>query len=180
MMLVGFAARVCVAAVFVVALSGKVRGRAAAEGFAGSLVDLKLVSRRWSTAVAMAVVGVEALTAALLVVPATGRIGAGLAVAVLTGFAGALLVAARRGASGPCPCFGAVRGEETAATRRIDLARNIVLVAVAAAGGLLDSPVDFTDPGIAPAVVLGLVAAALVVRVDDLVMLVRPLDATRR
>jgi hypothetical protein len=172
-MFVGFAVRLCVAAVFVLALYGKVRSGAAIERFAGSLVDLKLVSRRWSRPVTLLVLGVEGLTAVLLVVPVTGRIGAILAVAVLVCFTGALLVSGHRGGTGSCPCFGTAQDQQVGAVRRIELARNALLVVLASTGAALDGPVELADPGIVPAVVLAAVSGLLISRADDLTLLLR-------
>ena len=54
-----------------------------------------------------ALIGIELLLAAGLLLPATARTAAAVATTMLVGFAGLLARAVRRGESGDCGCFGA-------------------------------------------------------------------------
>jgi hypothetical protein len=101
-------------------------------------------------------------------------VGFALAGALLVAFTAALLSMIRRGVTEPCHCFGA----QDSPPGRLDLVRNGLLVAAAVAGlvvAAVAGPV-VGSPGIegAGGALLGVAAALLVVRLDDLRWMVGP------
>jgi uncharacterized membrane protein YphA (DoxX/SURF4 family) len=171
-----YAARFCVAAVFVTALFGKIRSRAAIGGFADSLVRLASMPRQWSMLLTIGVIVVEAVVAVLVAVPLTARFGSALAALVLCGFTGVLLAAARRGATGSCACFGAARGDDTDTAPGTAIVRNAILFALAIVGAVSDRPDRLGGFGLAVAAVLGVVGAALIIGIGDVIALIKPVQ----
>ncbi|WP_052852677.1 MauE/DoxX family redox-associated membrane protein [Streptomyces avicenniae] len=164
--------RVLLLGVLVVAVAGKLRDRAAFGEFAASIVELRLLPRRFSRAAARAAVGVETLTAGLLLVPATTSFAFALALCTMSVFAVAIILALRRGATAPCHCFGA----SVTPLGPVHVVRNTALAAVAACGlaGALTTPPTLWPPhpgGGLLALGAALVAVLLVVRLDDLAAL---------
>lgn len=163
------AVRLVLGLIFLAALASKVRGRDAYRGFVGSLAGLPWLPVRLTGALAGAVVLAEAGTVGLLTVPATVPAGLGAAAVTLAAFLTGVAVSTRRGARLPCRCFGssgAVMG-----TRH--LVRNALLLALALAG-LAATAVPAAGVSPAESVLVGglsLIAAVLVVRLDDLAYL---------
>ncbi|MFF8957136.1 MauE/DoxX family redox-associated membrane protein [Streptomyces sp. NPDC014894] len=169
------ACRILLFGVFLAALVGKVRGRAAFREFAASIVALRLLPARASRAVAIAVTAAEAVIAALLVPNATAPLGLALAVLLLLAFTAGIVLALRRGRSAPCRCFGA----SVTPLGPVHVVRNLLLAAAGVAG--LTAAVAGAAGGLPPhaaggavASVAALVILLLVVRLDDLVALFAP------
>lgn len=160
--------------VFLTALAGKLRRKAAFHDFVTSIREMGLFSRKVVWIVAIAVAVGESVTLVLLAVPATAPIGLALAMLLLLGFTAGMGTSLRRGMRTPCRCFGA----STTPLGPVHLVRNLVLAAVAATGlaaMALDTDVDRPPHlgGAAIAATAALVAVILVVRLDDLVALFR-------
>jgi hypothetical protein len=167
--------RCAIALVFVASILGKVRGQESYAGFvraAGRLASGRVTARVPAGALAGGVIAAEAAVVVLTVLPATARVGLGLAGLLATAFAVAILAAVRRGDRAPCNCFGS----SARPVGRVHLVRNAVLIVVAglglAAGAVDAGPVG--PAGGAAAVIVGAVLAALVVRADDLAELFGP------
>ncbi|GIJ50298.1 hypothetical protein Val02_71840 [Virgisporangium aliadipatigenens] len=171
------AVRALVVTVFVVAVWGKAHGGEAWREFVASVRAFDVVPARAVRPVAALVAGCEAVGVALLAVPATVVAGYGLAAALLAAFAVAMAVSLRRGAQPVCRCFG---GRGSAVTA-VHVARNLGLVVVAllavAARMFVDDPVE--PAGAALAALSGVLVAALVVRLDDVVALFAPVSSPR-
>ncbi|MFD8496967.1 MauE/DoxX family redox-associated membrane protein [Amycolatopsis sp. NPDC059657] len=154
--------------VFLFAVLGKARGRAAFNEFVRSIQGLRLTPRKWSAHVAALVVAAEAVVVVLLAVPGTVVAGFGLAALLLIGMTGAIVVAIGTGRQAPCRCFGA----SVTPLGTAHVVRNLILLATAAGGLGFAGSAGATEPG---GVVLALAAAVvgvlLVVRADDLMAL---------
>ncbi|MEU4247996.1 MauE/DoxX family redox-associated membrane protein [Amycolatopsis sp. NPDC026612] len=158
--------RIAVGGVFLVAVCGKVAGRAAFGRFAGWLAAL--LRPRLRRPVAIGLIAAEAAVVVLLAIPGTRFAGLAAAAVVLTGFAAAIVVLVRRGHRVPCRCLG------TTGTRPMGTAevlRNLVLAAasvaaVASGPGAPAAPADAVA-----AVFLGVTSALLIVRLDDVLAL---------
>ncbi|MFD0899542.1 MauE/DoxX family redox-associated membrane protein [Actinomadura sediminis] len=122
------AARCAIAAIFVVAVLGKVRGRAAFAEFRRSVPGL--APGLPATATALAVVAAETAAAALQATARTAPAGLALAAAVLLAFAAAIHRSLRAGRPAACRCFGT----GTAPLGRPHVVRNLALAAIAAGG----------------------------------------------
>ncbi|MER7043375.1 MauE/DoxX family redox-associated membrane protein [Streptomyces jumonjinensis] len=169
-----FACRILLAGVFLTALAGKVRNKAAFDEFAVSVERLGRLPRRVSRAVAVAVAAGEAAAVALLAAGPTVPAGFALGVLLLLGFTAGIVRALRAGSAAPCRCFGA----SVTPLGPVHVVRNLVLAAVGGAGGAaaLTGPATGWPPhpgGAAVAGVAALVALVLVVRLDDLTALFR-------
>jgi hypothetical protein len=139
--------RVVIGFVFLLAVVGKLRGRAELTAFTESLGSFGLRSARLRSALATAVITVEAVTVVLLAV--TPRLGLGLAAAMLVAFTAAVVATKATGREVRCRCFGADGG----LMGRPHLIRNGVLVVIAVAG--LAAVTSATTPH------LGLLAATV-------------------
>ncbi|BCJ34631.1 hypothetical protein Athai_21340 [Actinocatenispora thailandica] len=171
---VEFGLRVFLAGVFAVAAGGK-RGTAGRQEFVAATGRL-LPSRFAGTArpVATVVRWLEWAIVLLLVVGGAGAV-AGFALVLLSsiGFGLAIVAALRRGEAAPCRCFGA----SSAPLSRVHVARNVLLALAALAGawlapgGVAAIPVapGLGVAGVLVALVAGAVAAALMVRLDEVV-----------
>ncbi|MBO4270636.1 MauE/DoxX family redox-associated membrane protein [Microbispora triticiradicis] len=125
--------RLVLAGVFLVSFLTKLRTRRAFGEFTTAVRRLGGLPTPLVAPAAVVVVAAEAGTVVLLAAPGLdGDATAGLVLAgaLLLGFAVILARALRRGAAGPCRCFGG--SDEPIGLR--DVARNGVLVACAAAG----------------------------------------------
>lgn len=111
----------------------KISSWTAFTDFRGWLTSAVGVSAHRSGAVACAVVALEAAAAAAMLVPALVPAGFLLAGLLLAGFTAGLASMVRRRVGVPCRCFGA--GREPPGPQH--LARNGVLLVVAATGGVL-------------------------------------------
>ncbi|MEU0483354.1 MauE/DoxX family redox-associated membrane protein, partial [Streptosporangium sp. NPDC006013] len=100
------ACKALLAGVFVIALAGKVRGRAALDEFVASIVALGMFPRARSVVAAYALLGAEAVVTLALVLPYTLLLGFAAATALLIVLTAGISVALRRGRHTPCRCFG--------------------------------------------------------------------------
>jgi hypothetical protein len=160
------------AGIFLVSLFGKLRGRAAYGEFVTATGTLLLVSHRAERVLATLALTAECLVALMLVVPVPVAVSFAAAIALLCSFTGALVRALRRGEDTSCHCFGA----STTPIGAHHVARNLVLIAIAAAGltvELLTHPSRYQLAGIAITVLTVLPCLLLVTRLDDLVELFR-------
>ena len=151
--------RVLVGTVFLLAVAGKLRGRAELSAFTESLGGFGLRSAPLRSALATCVITAEGVAVVLLAV--APAVGLGLAASVLVVFTAAVVAAKASGREVRCRCFGADGG----LMGRTHLVRNGVLVAVALAGLLASAtPAAPPHPGLlaaaASAAVLGAVALA--------------------
>ncbi|MEU5342471.1 MULTISPECIES: MauE/DoxX family redox-associated membrane protein [unclassified Streptomyces] len=167
-----FGCRALLFGVFLVAAAGKLRGRAAFDEFAASIVDLRLLPRKLSGAAASAVAAVELAVVALLVIPATIQAGLLLGTGLLLVLTTGILASLRMGRRTPCRCFG------TSATPLgpVHVTRNLILAAIGGVGiiAAFGNEPDSWPPhpgGSTIALITALVGVLLVVRLDDLVSL---------
>jgi len=150
--------------VFAAAVTGKARDP---RGFVASVTGLRLLPSRWSPVVAAGAVAAEVgVVVALLL----GRAGFAAATVLLLALTGVVAVAVARRTAGACRCFG--RTGQPLGRRHV--ARNVVLLAVAVTGLLAGPPSAVHPGGIAVSVTAAVVAALLVVTMDDLVSLFGP------
>jgi hypothetical protein len=150
------AAQYLLAVVFAVSAIAKIRD---SQAFRRYVAALRLPVRL-ST---VATVAGELVVAVLLLVPATAPVGFGLALVMLGFFSLALGRGRRLDVQVPCGCFGRSSG-------RGGLARNGVLAVVAAAGlagSVATAPVPLSSGSVATSA-LGVAAAIVLVRFDDL------------
>jgi uncharacterized membrane protein YphA (DoxX/SURF4 family) len=176
--------RCLLALVFLASAVGKLRGRPAFRAFADSLRAMNLLPGRVVVPVAVVVAAAEAVVPLLLPLPVAALVTAGFVVAatLLAAFTVAVAAVLRRGTAVSCRCFG-----EAAAAPfgRHHLARNVVLTVVAGAGAYasLGAP-GMTVQAAVLCVPLAVVGALIVVRLDDIVALFRPVtppvDGLRR
>ncbi|GAA3514868.1 methylamine utilization protein MauE [Streptosporangium album] len=158
------------AGVFVIALAGKVRGRAALDEFVASIVALGMFPRARSVVAAYAVLGAEAVVILALVLPYTLLLGFVAATALLIVLTAGISAALRRGRRAPCRCFGA----SVTPLGRTHVVRNLVLTAVGcvglAAGAAAGDAGSAAHPaGVVLALATAAVGALIVVRLDDLI-----------
>lgn len=166
--------RALLAVVFVVALAGKVSGRAGYRAFLESLRQMDVVPVAALRPVAATTVAAEAAIVSLLLVPVrwTGAVGLALAGVVLATFTTVVARTVRRGRRTSCHCFGA---SDTPLGQQ-HVARNVALTAVAGLGlAASQSAGELELAAASLAIVAGLVMGALVTVLDDLVALYRPL-----
>ncbi|RDI69252.1 MauE/DoxX family redox-associated membrane protein [Nocardia pseudobrasiliensis] len=172
MIYVVLSGRYLLAGVFLVALVGKLRCRAAYLEFVtatGALLGANTRTARWA---AGATVAIEAITVCALIAEPAARVGLGLAALLLGCFTVALIRALRRGSTTPCRCFGA----STAPIRARHAMRSAALGVIALGGLLVDLTLDahhYEPAGVAvaaPAVAAGIL---LTTRLDDVADLLR-------
>jgi hypothetical protein len=165
--------RVVLALVLVSAVVGKARSAASARIFVATLADVGWLPVRLRTRTAYLVVLAEAVTAVLLVVPATATAGLALAALVFGCFTAVLAESVWRGRPMGCACFGGA-AEQVGASHVV---RAVVLIAIAATGSAarLAAPASPTRPaGILATLALAGFAALLVVRWTDLAFILMP------
>ncbi|WP_157248548.1 MauE/DoxX family redox-associated membrane protein [Nonomuraea typhae] len=164
MLYVTIACQALLAGVFVIAVAGKVRGRAAFGEYVASIAALGFVP--WVRPAAYALLGAEILVAVSLATPA----GLGAALLLLAVLTTGILLGLRRGRRVPCRCFGA-----TAAPLGVThVVRNLVLAGAAGAGlasGAFAGSAAADPAGVAVALVAAAAGVLVVVRLDDLVSL---------
>jgi hypothetical protein len=160
---------------FAYSAATKVAGRAAYADFRGWLASAAGVPRSSAATVGAATVALEAAAAGAVLVPALAPAGFAVACVLLAAFSAGVRSMIRRRVAVPCRCFGAGRRPPGPA----HLVRNAVLFAVAALGGAL-AAVGTAPPPVGAAAVLacvaGATAALLLVNLDELVVLHRPLN----
>ncbi|GAA2354497.1 hypothetical protein Cme02nite_47560 [Catellatospora methionotrophica] len=165
MIYVVLAARAVLGVVFAVALVGKLAtGRGRREFVDG--IGAYGVGFRWRGPVAYAVLVVELALVVALAAPGGDVVGLAAALGVLAVFTVATV---RSGSAGDCHCFGAAGRGTTGSF----VARNVLLMAVAAVGLGCAAVADGTPDtvGTVLAVGIGALAAVLVTRWDDLAAL---------
>ncbi|MFG1612176.1 MauE/DoxX family redox-associated membrane protein [Nonomuraea wenchangensis] len=167
-------ARCALGLVFLVAVIGKVRGRAAYEAFRRSVPELVPLPRGAASAVLPAlVVAAECAVVVLLAVKSTAAAGLALAAAVLLAFTAGIGRALRAGVRASCRCFGMTPSP----LGRLHLVRNLALAALAVAGAsavLAGAPGQPHPAGVALAVAGGALLALPAVFADDLAALFAP------
>jgi hypothetical protein len=152
--------------VFGLAAVGKLRGGAGFRAFVAWLARLLRVPGRTATALAALLVTAELATVALLLVPATARLGLALTCGLLLVFIGVVVYAIRAGVLTECRCFG---GAGALMSYPL-IVRNALLIALALPGVAIASPAPAPagEPVLAGlAVAAGLALAALFVRGYD-------------
>ena len=159
--------RCAIAVVFVVSTASKLTSRSAFADFVASARNIGGLRRRQAGPVATVVIAVEAAAAVLTAVPATAAAGLCLSTGVLVGFAYAVARAVRQRRAGPCRCFGPSRTP----LGRGQVVRNLALAVVAVSGVLAGQPGTVTPAGAALAICGGALAAAVVIRFDEIVEL---------
>jgi hypothetical protein len=160
-------ARVMTATVFSVSVLSKVRSRSEFASFIDWFAKLKVVSPSLTRTGAVLLITLEVAIAALLAVPATAAFGLATAAAVLVGFGMSMALIARRGPSVPCRCFGS----STRPMGATQIARNLALAAIAAAAAALGASCVTHPADTVLAVLSGAAAAALIIRLDDILEL---------
>ena len=156
--------RAALVLVFVMAAVGKLRSRRRYLSFVESL--RLFVPARFVPAAAAAMLVAEVACAVLLVLPATSRLGSGMAAVLLAVVTGAVGWAVAAGRTASCQCFG----RPTRPLSRIHVIRNSILLAVA-----LIAVVGGHGPMHAGGAVLtaaaGAAGALLLIRMEDLLAL---------
>jgi hypothetical protein len=161
------------AGVFVVSAVAKVRDGGPAARFTATVFRLAGVPGRLARPALVATVAGEFAVVLLLTVPLV-RLSADprwvtagfvLAVGLLVAFSAALALAARARLRTPCGCFG----DSSTAPGVRHLVRNAILAAAAATGALAAGPPAALSGESVAAGAVGLVLAAALVALDDLV-----------
>ena len=153
--------------VLAVSAVGKFRDPAA---FRGAVRAFRLVPVRAAGPVARAVPLVETGIAVLLAVPATRTGGFVAAAVLLAAFAAAMVRVLRRGIPTSCACFG--RSAHPVAPRHV--VRNLVLIALCAAGGAGAAAGPPSLPGATLALLAAVPVVVAVVVLDDLAAVLGP------
>jgi hypothetical protein len=163
------AARCLLGVVFAVSAASKVRGRPAFRAFSAWITGLPVLTTGIRRVLALLIPAVEVAIVVLLALPGTVVAGLWLAAATMAVFAAGTLVIVRRGVAEPCQCFGA----STTPLQTRHTVRNAALCAVALTGVLASQAL--TAPrqpvGVALSVGVAVVAALVVVFLDDLAVL---------
>jgi Methylamine utilisation protein MauE len=149
-------------------------GKLTRSGFAAAVTMFDELGLRRSKLVAGLLVAGEA-TVAIALWPAPTRLaGAAAALVLLVTLSIGVAVIVRRGLAVRCACFGAATSNLTT----LQVARNVALAACAAVALVASLQVDGVRPGLdlLLPVGAGAVLALAVVRLEDLVFLVRPLS----
>ena len=169
------AAQAAIVTTFAVSVWGKVRSRWEYAEFRDSLPGNLGIPRRLAGPVAATVVTAEALAALVL---AVGALGLGAvawvpALVLLTALTIALGRMIRRGVRASCRCFG--RADRPPG--RLHLVRNglLLLIAVGGAAVATGTPAAVWGSGAFVAAAAGSVGALVLVSLEDLVALARPL-----
>jgi len=146
-----------VAVVFAISAVGKVRTAPVRAAFRTSVSDLAVLPARAAVPIA------EAAVVVLIVMPWTAVFGCVLALALLAAFTTGVTTVLRRGTRAGCMCFGTT--ERPHGPRH--LVRNSVLTVAALAGALTAGhPTDL--PGALIAIAAGVLAALVLVTLDEL------------
>jgi uncharacterized membrane protein YphA (DoxX/SURF4 family) len=174
MQYVAFGCRALLGVVFLVAVFSKLSGRRAFAEFKQSVDSMRLLPSSLSTVAAVLTVIGEALATVLLAVPhpTAGLAGFSLAAVILAVFAVAITFSVRRGNNQPCRCFG----RSSTPLGRLHVWRNVFLVFVALLGSIATT-LPSGPAEVAPAITAafaGLIGAAIVISLDDLVYLFGP------
>ena len=161
-------ARAVLLGTFAVSVLAKLR---APHALPAAIRGLGVAGGAWVRPLAVGTVAAESLVVALLVHPGTVVAGLVVALVVLAAFTVVLVRAVLRRSSATCACFGST----TAAVGPEHLARNGVLITVAAAGLLPAGSPGGPSPVAAAAVAAtaALFVVILVVSVDEVALLLR-------
>ena len=164
--------RAALAFVFFIACVSKVQRAGSFREFHDSLKDLGLPSARLVRLLSLAIPAIEGAIVIVLAVNRTSLWGLIAAIAVLGAFTAGIGIAKAQGRVVRCRCFG---GSGTLASSA-HIARNLVLLTVSVMGALAGrSPGTGQDPAIVVfAVGLGIIAAGLFLRWDELSFLLKP------
>ena len=146
--------------VFAAAVIGKARDPAA---FARSLVETRLVTRRWRTWVATGVLVTETAVVVLLLVPGLAVYGFAAATALSAALTAVAGITVARRVQAPCLCFGG----PAQPMGPVHVVRNAVLTGTGVLGLLTGGPAAQFE-GVAVAALTGAVGALLLIRLDDL------------
>lgn len=162
--------RLALVFVLAAAVFGKLRDADSRRDYLKTFRDMGLpAALRWPVAVGLVIA--EAVTAVLLLIPATVAVGSAAAVLLFGVLAAGVLHIVRTERKVSCNCFGA---SSDANLSSVHLTRNLALVAVAFGSlGLSLNGATAALPQAAVATFGALIIAAVVVRLDDLVDLVR-------
>ncbi|WP_158588045.1 MauE/DoxX family redox-associated membrane protein [Actinomadura logoneensis] len=155
-----------VAGIFALAAFSKLRGAEDFGRFAITVRKLTMLSGPAPTAIAAVFAVVEAVTAALVAVPATARAGLWLAAALLVLFIGVVFRAVRGRVFAECGCFG----DRSAVMSYPVLLRNLLFLALALAGALVGGQSGGVLTGLAgrcATLAAGLAAASVLLRGFD-------------
>ncbi|MFD6418008.1 MauE/DoxX family redox-associated membrane protein [Streptomyces sp. NPDC060194] len=180
---VEMAGRVLLACVFLVSAGGKLRGRAAFAAFRDSLPALRLLPTALVAPAAVLTVLAESAVPLLLALPALSAtpaaalLGPAAALGLVAVLTGVVLTVVRHGATAHCLCFGAspVRYGKRHAVRNAVLASAAALTLLGARAGGTPEPA-----ATALCAAAGLLAAAVLITLDDLVDLFAPPAARTR
>ncbi len=159
---------------FAYSAATKVAGRAAYADFRGWLGSAAGVPRSLAAPAAAVTIALEAVAAAAVLVPALAPVGFAVACVLLAAFSAGVRSMIRRRVAIPCRCFGTGHRPPGPA----HLVRNAILLAVAALGLVLTAVGAGPPPLEADAVlasIAGATVALLLVNLDELVVLYRPL-----
>jgi len=165
MMYLALTCRCLIGVVFAVSAFSKVRSAAAFRDFSAWLGRLPLPAVRGRGAAAV-MAGTEVVIVVALLLPWTAQAGLALAAVTLAAFAGGTAVAVRRGVQAPCQCFGTSSRPLGFRHASRDLLLCAAAAAGAASGGAAARPV-----AVVLCLAAGLIAAALVVFLDDITAL---------
>jgi hypothetical protein len=165
------ACRLVLLFVFAVAVAGKLRSRRTWREFTGSVRDLGIRAARPVAAVTIAT---EFAVVVSMALPGLVRAGFVLALALLAGLTGGVLVALRNGSQASCRCFGGGAFGEGAAYGPSHVARNAMLGLIAAIGGITGPPAAYEVAGVVTTASAAVIAAIVVIRFADLLSILTP------
>ena len=168
--------RAALAFVLLVASTSKIHSARSYREFHDSLKDLGLSSDLLLRLLSLGIPAAEAATVVLLVIDRLSMWGLGASLVLIGAFTTAIAVARAQGKVVRCRCFG----ESGSPSGSLHILRNVVLMAWSAAGAVADLvPASHQGPGMVVfAVGLGIIAAALVLRWDELSFLLKPGSAS--
>jgi hypothetical protein len=161
-----------VAGVLAFSLVSKLRSATAFRRFGTGVEDLGVVPRRLARPAALAAAVGEAVTLALVVIPATTPLGLFLAGTVFAVFALILVRAIANGAATSCHCFGATKDKVSA--RHVARTSLLAVLAYAAGGLSLAAHASYLVPDLPATIVAVAIAGtvvAAVVHLDELLWL---------
>lgn len=166
-MYVQLTCQLILALVFLVAAVGKLRSRASWQGFTASIRALGLVPATAARPASALTVAAELGVVALLALPGLTRWGFLLALVLLAALTGGIVAVLRGGRQASCNCFG--RGAETFSP--LHVARNLLLVTVAAAGSISGPPASYLAAEVVTSVLAAVLVTVLVLRFVEILSL---------
>lgn len=165
MVYVALACRCLTGVVFAVSAFSKLRSAAAFRDFSAWLGGLSLPGVR-SRGAAAVMAGIEVVIVIALLLPWTAQAGLTLAAVTLAVFAFGTAVVVRRGVRTTCQCFGA-----SARPLGLRHAGRDLLLSAAAAAGAASAGAAARPAAIALSLAAGVIAATLVLFLDDITAL---------